>query len=543
MIARSLALAVAVFVAGCGVDPSSDPVIDNDTPLEAPTREPAANGRHAQIARGREIWLKSMFGGEKFWSVILPNPPFNLRPGFDVAFRSPRATRFRDYGVINEPGCTQGDASTDFYDRCPDPESTGVVGFRKKIVQGPSGPQTLIGFSCAGCHAGLDPANPPADPNHPRWSNIHLTTGNQYIRLDKIFSGNVASNTSTWQVLHAWAPGTADTSSKHETDNIFNPGVITQFWDFPDRPFFDLTDHGTPIRVHRAGQGGEDDAGCEKAALRVYFNIGMCVAECVLPHTANGPGGSQTPIDDAECAAKCPEYVAAKAAVVDECAFMQTPTAPKLSQAPGGNRFVDHKVVSRGREVFLDACASCHSNGERGKKNILSDDEVHPMDEIGTNSCRARTTNWTEGHIWAQFSSDQYKARPTGGPGYYRNVPLTGIWATAPFLHNNRLGLYNGNPSVAGRIAAYEDAMDQLLNPSKRDLNGSIQRTTEAIEVPSGSGTVTVPAGTPVGAFANISRFTGQNLCPDYIENKGHTFGQELSQRDKRALTEYLKTR
>jgi len=484
-----------------------------------------------------------MFGGEKFWGIILPAPPFNVRPGFDIAFRSPRDTRFRDYGVINEPGCTQGDASTDFYDRCPDPESTGVVGFRKKVIQGPSGPETIIGFACAGCHAGLDPSNPPEDPNHPRWSNIHLTTGNQYIQLDKLFSGHIQSNEPRWQILHSWAPGTADTSSKHETDGINNPGVITQFWNFPDRPFFDQTDHGMPIRVHRAGQGGEDDAGCEKAALRVYFNIGMCVAECSLPHVANGPGGTQTPIDDAECASKCPDYVAAKAAVVDECAFMQTPTPPRLANAPGGNRFIDHSAVHRGREVFRNACARCHSNGEEAKDNILSDDLIHPMEEIGTNSCRARATNWMEGHIWAQFSSDQYKARPTGGPGYYRDVPLRGAWATAPFLHNNRLGLYNGDPSVAGRIAAYEDAMDQLLNPSKRDLNGSIVRTTEAIQVPTKGGTVTVPAGTPIGAFANVSSATGQNLCPDYIENKGHTFGEELSAYDKHAVTEYLKTR
>lgn len=540
MLLRSLV--PAMCLAACGLDSFSDPVTSGEESSESPAAAPEARRNRKQIIRGREIWLNRMFGGEKFWGVILPNPPFNLTPGFDVAFRSPRDTRFRDYGLINEPGCIQGDASTDFYDRCPDPESTGVVGFRKKVVQGPSGTETLIGFSCAGCHAGLDPENPPADPNHPRWENIHLTIGNQYIQLDKLFSAHIPSSEPRWQVLHSWAPGTADTSSKHESDGINNPGIITQFWNFPDRPFFDQTDEGTPIRVHRAGQGGEDDVGCEKAALRVYFNIGMCVAECVLPHVANGPGGTQTPIDDAECATKCPEYVAAKAAVVDECAFVQSTKPPRLAAAPGGWRYIDYRAARRGRHVFRAACASCHSNGERGKHNILSDDLIHPMEEIGTNSCRARTTNWTEGHIWAQFSSDQYKARPTGGPGYYRDVPLRGVWATAPFLHTNRLGLYNGDPSVAGRIAAYEDAMDQLLNPSKRDLNGSIQVTTEAIQVPAAGGSVTLPAGTPVGAFANISRFTGQNQCPDYIENKGHTFGEALSARDKYALTEYLKT-
>ena len=63
------------------------------------------------------------------------------------------------------------------------------------------------------------------------------------------------------------------------------------------------------------GQGGEDDAGCEAAALRVYFNIGMCAGECMVGHLANGPGGTQTPIDQAQCARICPDFVAAQKAV------------------------------------------------------------------------------------------------------------------------------------------------------------------------------------------------------------------------------------
>jgi hypothetical protein len=63
-------------------------------------------------------------------------------------------------------------------------------------------------------------------------------------------------------VFNTWAPGTVDTTAI-ESDGINNPGIITQFWNLPDRPYFDLTHGGLPIHVHRAGQGGEDDAGCE----------------------------------------------------------------------------------------------------------------------------------------------------------------------------------------------------------------------------------------------------------------------------------------
>jgi hypothetical protein len=31
------------------------------------------------------------------------------------------------------------------------------------------------------------------------------------------------------------------------------------------------------------------------------------------------------------------------------------------------------------------------------------------------------------------------------------------------------------------------------------------------------------------------------NMCPDFIEDRGHTYGRELSDDDKRALIEYLK--
>ncbi len=506
-----------LLVGACATDPATD-----------------SAAQAVDVTHGKDVWFKSTFGGEKFFSIILPNAPFNLKLGLDAALTSDRNTRFTQYGLLNDPDCVQGDASSGYLDKCADPESAGVVGVRKKIVLTPAGPQVLVGVACAACHAGLDPANPPADPNHPTWDNIHPTTGNQYIQIGKLFGAHLSPHDPRKQVFDTWAPGTVDTTAI-ESDGINNPGIITQFFNTPERPYFDLTDNGLAINVHRGGQGGEDDAGCEKAALRVYFNIGMCAAECMVPHLANGPGGTQTPIDDAECSAACPDYVQAKADVVDECAFMATATPPKLPSS-----YVNRGMAYLGEQVFRKNCASCHNNGEKiADDTILSDDLIHPMGEIGTNSCRARSTNWTAGHIWAQFSSDQYKARPTGGPGFYRDVPLTAVWATAPFFHNNRLGKYNGDPSINGRLAAYYDAMDQLLNPWKRNLLGSIQLTSDWIQTPIGQ----LPAGTPVALFANLNLQTGQNLCPDLVENQGHYYGALLSDLDKKALIEFLKTK
>jgi len=528
MRARVLGLILLAPLTACGVDDSTSETTQALSP---------------QLQHGHDVWFNSTFGGEQFFSEILPAPPFNLQLGIDSAITSPRDTRFTNYGLLNDPDCTQGDATTGYVDRCADPESAGVVGVRKKVVITASGPKVLVGVACAACHAGLDPSNPPADPNHPAWANIHATVGNQYIQIGKLFGGHLSPHDPRKQVFDTWAPGTVDTTAI-ESDHINNPGIITQFFDLPDRPYFNVTNHGLPVSAHRAGQGGEDDAGCETAALRVYFNIGMCAAECMVPHLANGPGGTQTPIDDAECTARCPAYSDAKAAVTDECAFMASQLPAKLADAPGGAAYIDQSKVARGKAVFRANCASCHSNGEGDLHDVLSDDLIHPMGDIGTNSCRARTTNWTTGHIWQNFSSDQYKQRPTGGPGFYRDVPLLSVWATAPFFHNNRLGTYNGDPSVAGRIAAYTDAMDQLLNPWKRDLLGSIQTTSDSIQVSLGSTSLTLPAGTPVALFANLNPANPlENFCPDLIENGGHIFGWYLSAGDKAALTEYLKTK
>lgn len=492
--------------------------------------------------RGRRTWFESTFGGEKLFSLLLPRAPFDLQLGIDAMLTSDRKTRFDRWGAVNDPDCVAGDASTGMLDRCADPRSTGVVGIRK--FPDPAGGPPLIGVACASCHAGLDPLNPPADPNHPRWDNIDATIGNQFLQIGKLFGAHLAESDPRWQVFHTWAPGTVDTTVI-ENDHINNPSRITPIANLRSRPFFDLTYQGQPIRVHRMAHGGEDDAGCEVAVLRVYFNLGMCANECMIGHLANGPGGTQTEIDRAACRGRCPELVQAEQRAGDVCAFLDSARGWPLVLAPGGLAAIDWKVVARGARVFARACAGCHQDGRPLLMDVLSNDEIHPMAAIGTNSCRARTTNWMAGHIWGQFSSDQYKQRPTGGPGFYRTTPLVSIWATAPFFDNNRLGLYNDDPSVRGRLAAYDDAMEQLLYPDRRDLPGSVLRTTVAITLPTPGGPTRLPAGTPVATFASLDPRdpAAGSSCRDLFENQGHTYGSDLSDAEKHALKEFLKTR
>jgi hypothetical protein len=136
------------------------------------------------------------------------------------------------------------------------------------------------------------------------------------------------------------------------------------------------------------------------------------------------------------------------------------------------------------------------------RDNFLSTDFRVPVNLVGTNACRALATNGMTGQMWEDFSSASYRQLPSvgaipfwnpykgekgameeflprhapppgappggGGPGYYRVPTLLSIWATAPFLHNNSLGLFNNDPSVDGRLEAFEDAMRKLLTPKLR---------------------------------------------------------------------------
>jgi hypothetical protein len=140
--------------------------------------------------------------------------------------------------------------------------------------------------------------------------------------------------------------------------------------------------------------------------------------------------------------------------------------------------------------------------------NYLSSELRIPVTLLQTNACSPLATNALGGNIWDNFSSQSYKdlpsvgeitwyhpytgeaktyKMPAGGRGYTRPPSLVSLWATAPFLLNNSVGTFNGDPSVKGRLDSFNNSIEQMLWPEKRDkdellgdkIPGKIDRTTE----------------------------------------------------------------
>ena len=149
--------------------------------------------------------------------------------------------------------------------------------------------------------------------------------------------------------------------------------------------------------------------------------------------------------------------------------------------------------------------------------NYLSTDLRVPVTLLRTNACSPLATNAIRDNIWDNFSSAVLQdlpsvgtitvhnpftgeprpyQMPAGGRGYTRPASLISVWSTAPFLLNNSVGKFNCEPSVEARMDSFQDSIEQMLWPEKRDKDpvlgdkvpGLIDRTTATsyLRVPAG---------------------------------------------------------
>jgi cytochrome c5 len=659
--------------------------------------------------KGRNTWMTWTAGNEAFWDYMA-NHSFGSFDLLKVLDSRGRGSRFRVYGLMNDPGFRQASRPDRFglwldertappepfdasiYGRpsgilglrlYPNPRFTGAARARwnaRRYYEDPSyydDPGLVrpyrVGMACAFCHVGPHPLHPPADPERPAFANLAANVGSQYFRAGAIFANNLALDNFVWQVFNAYPPGTVDTSLL-ATDDILNPRTMNAIYSVGPRlaaahvetmaggalHLPEVQAKGRSFAVPHVLKEGADSVGILGALSRVYVSIGEFHEEWLRHFIPLIGGKRQTPIDVGLMQQRSTYWLATQDRVANVAAYFLEAAVPHpLAEAPGGAAYLtrDAALLHRGRTVFAERCAACHSSKQppgleprtpeyfawmrRAVQspgfldgNYLSTESRYPITLIGSNACASLATNALRGHIWDDFSSETYKTLPAvgkieiqnpvtgarsayempgGGRGYLRPPTLISVWASAPYLHNNSLGTFNGDPSTAGRMAAFEDGIEKLLWPEKRAEDdcaakwglpfcGPVYRTTRESwlivnqaflpaplrplldrgELRIGP----IPKGTPIGLLANLNlevepkdvpgllrllvkvkrdllaiRFQhldekqsaerladlvpdllAYSKCPDFTVNRGHTFGSDLSDADKRALIEVLKT-
>lgn len=358
-----------------------------------------------------------------------------------------------------------------------------------------------VGMSCGFCHVGPNPVNPPADPEHPKWANLSSNVGAQYFWFDRIFVFKPDERNFVSQLFHTSRPGTLDTSLV-SSDNINNPRTMNALYatlprimharrwgqeklaggqldnkqlnDYvPSGPLTTLYEKPDTVYAARILKDGADSVGIMGALNRVYINIGTDSEEWLTHFNPLVGGKPITPIPISVARANSAYFAATENQTFDMAQFLVRIGAPHhLADAPGGRAYLttDDALLTRGKVVFAETCARCHSskmpakvealdpNGCAGPQyldcwnrywdytktpeykqqmrdivlakdflddNYLSTDLRVPVTLLRTNACSPLATNAIRGNIWDNFSSETYKNLPSVGDITYYH-PYTG---------------------------------------------------------------------------------------------------------------------
>jgi hypothetical protein len=181
---------------------------------------------------------------------------------------------------------------------------------------------------------------------------------------------------------------------------------------------------------------------------------------------------------------------------------------------------IDASIAARGAAVYAQQCTACHAD-DRFRDGITTGTgvgRVEPVSRVGTD--RHRLDSYT-----SIFAANQYSLFPQSSFRFthfrktngYANQPLDGIWARAPYLHN-------------GSVPTLRDLLDE---PAKRPR--VFYRGYDVFDQ------------ARVGFVSEVPEENGRPFFRYDVSipgngNGGHTYGTALSDEDKRAVVEYLKT-
>jgi hypothetical protein len=190
---------------------------------------------------------------------------------------------------------------------------------------------------------------------------------------------------------------------------------------------------------------------------------------------------------------------------------------------------VDTGRAALGGKLFTKHCARCH--GTYGAEWTYPN-KVVPLDEIGTDPRLA--ASFSERNV--RHYNESWFAREAGPDGRpflvsdtrgYQAPPLDGVWATAPYFHNGSA------PTVY-----------HVLNSAARPkvFTRSYRTGEEAYDPLRLGWKMTIPDQPPAADVSEFERRKVYDTARPGQGNGGHTYGDDLTEDERLAVIEYLKT-
>lgn len=191
---------------------------------------------------------------------------------------------------------------------------------------------------------------------------------------------------------------------------------------------------------------------------------------------------------------------------------------------------IDKALAVKGAKVFSANCAHCH--GTYGE-NATYPNRIVPLQEIGTDSNRYRGITAEFGTYYDRtwFAKEKSgwftNGYPTRASVGYQAPPLDGIWATAPYFHN-------------GSVPTLQDVLKSNNRPKL--YTRSFRTNEEDYDLEKVGWKVEVLKAKPEKKLDAIEARKIYDTTQPGRGNQGHTYGDKLTDEERRAVIEYLKT-
>jgi mono/diheme cytochrome c family protein len=191
---------------------------------------------------------------------------------------------------------------------------------------------------------------------------------------------------------------------------------------------------------------------------------------------------------------------------------------------------IDRPLAAQGDKLFVQNCARCH--GTYGPNGTYPN-KIIPLDVIGTDRTRYHGLSKEFGEYYNQswfaqekkgWLVDDYKGLPSAG---YQAPPLDGIWATAPYFHN-------------GSVPTVYHVLNSKARP--KIYTRSFRTDRDAYDPVKLGWRVQVLERGPAATVPDYERRKVYDTTQTGRGNDGHPFGDHLSETQRMAVIEYLKT-